>query len=147
MRFVVFRWLREEQASILQAMLPRALSMHPHQPLSPRPAQQLPQLFRFMGPPPYHPPTPPTPTPRAHTHTPPTLSPPARPNVVLQIKNYSAPNAAEGRQRARSDVPFMFKAFETGQAPPPRPGTKKAEVRPARHCRPRRGCRCRCCLA
>lgn len=52
-----------------------------------------------------------------------------RPNVVLQIKNYSAPNAAEGRQRARSDIPFLFKAFETGQAPPPRPGTKKAEVR------------------
>jgi hypothetical protein len=49
--------------------------------------------------------------------------------VVLQIKDYSKPNAAEGRQRARSDVPFMFKAFETGQAPPPRPGTKKAEVR------------------
>lgn len=53
---------------------------------------------------------------------------PGRPNVVLQIKNYSAPNAAEGRQRARSDIPFLFKAFETGQAPPPRPGTKKAEV-------------------
>ena len=51
-----------------------------------------------------------------------------RPNVVLQIKNYSLPTPSEGRQRARSDVPFMFKAFETGQAPPPRPGTKKAEV-------------------
>lgn len=53
------------------------------------------------------------------------------PNVVLQIKNYMLPNAAEGRQRARSDIPFLFKAFETGQAPPPRPGTKKAEVRRA----------------
>lgn len=53
---------------------------------------------------------------------------PGRPNVVLQIKNYSVPTAAEGRQRARSDIPFLFKAFETGQAPPPRPGTKKAEV-------------------
>ncbi|PRW33111.1 RING FYVE PHD zinc finger [Chlorella sorokiniana] len=53
---------------------------------------------------------------------------PGRPNVVLQIKNYMVPNAAEGRQRARSDIPFLFKAFETGQAPPPRPGTKKAEV-------------------
>jgi hypothetical protein len=33
----------------------------------------------------------------------------------------------EGVAAARSDVPFLFKAFETGQAPPPRPGTKKAE--------------------
>ena len=24
-------------------------------------------------------------------------------------------------------MPFLFKAFESGQAPPPRPGTKKAE--------------------
>ena len=28
---------------------------------------------------------------------------------------------------ARNDVPFLFKAFESGQARPPRPGTKKAE--------------------
>ena len=63
---------------------------------------------------------------------PPACRPPApacrRPGVVLQIKNYSLPTAAEGRQRARSDIPFLFKAFETGQAPPPRPGTKKAEA-------------------
>ena len=28
---------------------------------------------------------------------------------------------------ARREVPFLFKAFETGQARPPRPGTKAAE--------------------
>jgi hypothetical protein len=33
----------------------------------------------------------------------------------------------EGAATARAELPFLFKAFETGQAPPPRPGTKKAE--------------------
>lgn len=28
---------------------------------------------------------------------------------------------------ARKEVPFLFKAFETGQMRPPRPGTKAAE--------------------
>lgn len=37
--------------------------------------------------------------------------PACRPNVVLQIKNYMVPNAAEGRQRARSDIPFLFKVL------------------------------------
>ena len=32
-----------------------------------------------------------------------------------------------GAQYARSDVPFLFKAFETGQMRPPRPGTKAAQ--------------------
>lgn len=34
---------------------------------------------------------------------------------------------SEGATLARADMPFLFKAFESGQAPPPRPGTKKAE--------------------
>ena len=34
---------------------------------------------------------------------------------------------AEGAAQARTELPFLFKAFESGQAPPPRPGTKKAE--------------------
>lgn len=34
---------------------------------------------------------------------------------------------SEGATQARVDMPFLFKAFESGQAPPPRPGTKKAE--------------------
>ena len=32
-----------------------------------------------------------------------------------------------GVEVARREVPFLFKAFETGQARPPRPGTKAAE--------------------
>ena len=43
-----------------------------------------------------------------------------------QTRNYTTDKQA-GRQLARADVPFLFKAFESGQAPPPRPGTKKAE--------------------
>lgn len=31
-----------------------------------------------------------------------------------------------GAQVARHDVPFLFKAFETGQMRPPRPGSKAA---------------------
>lgn len=52
---------------------------------------------------------------------------PGRPTVLFQIKDYSKPDAAQGRAAARQEVPFLFKAFETGQQPPPRPGTKKAE--------------------
>ena len=29
---------------------------------------------------------------------------------------------------ARDELPFLFKAFELGQVPPPRPGTKRAEA-------------------
>ena len=32
----------------------------------------------------------------------------------------------EGIRCARQDLPFLFRAFEAGQAPPPRPGTKRA---------------------
>jgi len=47
-------------------------------------------------------------------------------NRDAQTRNYTTDKQA-GRQLARADVPFLFKAFESGQAPPPRPGTKKAE--------------------
>ena len=47
-------------------------------------------------------------------------------SLGLQTRNYTTDKQA-GRQLARADVPFLFKAFESGQAPPPRPGTKKAE--------------------
>lgn len=46
--------------------------------------------------------------------------------LFSQTRNYSTDRKA-GRQLARNDVPFLFKAFESGQARPPRPGTKKAE--------------------
>ena len=48
------------------------------------------------------------------------------PLCLPQTRNYTTDKQA-GRQLARADVPFLFKAFESGQAPPPRPGTKKAE--------------------
>ena len=35
--------------------------------------------------------------------------------MVYQIKDYSKPDAAQGRAAARQEVPFLFKAFETGQ--------------------------------
>ena len=34
----------------------------------------------------------------------------------------------QGRRMARDELPFLFKAFEQGQAPPPRAGTKKADM-------------------
>lgn len=51
---------------------------------------------------------------------------PGRPTVVFQARDY-AEDKAQGRALARGDVPFLFRAFEAGQAPPPRPGTRKAE--------------------
>lgn len=52
---------------------------------------------------------------------------PGRPHVVWELKDYSKPSPDKGRADARTDAPFLFKAFETGQKPPPRPGTKKAD--------------------
>lgn len=46
-----------------------------------------------------------------------------RPSVAYQILDYHDP---EGRKYARFDLPFLFKAFETGQPAPPRAGTKNA---------------------
>lgn len=46
-----------------------------------------------------------------------------RPSVAYEVRDY---HYEEGRKAARFDLPFLFKAFETGQAPPPRPGTKNA---------------------
>lgn len=46
-----------------------------------------------------------------------------RPSVAYQILDYHDP---DGRKLARFDLPFLFKAFETGQPAPPRAGTKNA---------------------
>lgn len=46
-----------------------------------------------------------------------------RPSVAYQILDY---HDTEGRKYARLDLPFLFKAFETGQPAPPRAGTKNA---------------------
>ena len=46
-----------------------------------------------------------------------------RPSVAYEVRDYHDP---EGRRLARFDLPFLFKAFETGQTAPPRAGTKNA---------------------
>ena len=51
-----------------------------------------------------------------------------RPNVYYELRDYSLPNKLDGSKQARSDVPYLFKSFETGQARPPRPGTKNAQL-------------------
>lgn len=41
---------------------------------------------------------------------------PGRPHVLWQLQSYAGPaTEPEGVQQARNDVPFLFKAFETGQ--------------------------------
>lgn len=52
---------------------------------------------------------------------------PGKPDVVYAMKDYRRKDIYEGRKAARDELPFLFKAFEQGQAPPPRPGTKKAD--------------------
>lgn len=47
------------------------------------------------------------------------------------VKDYSKPDTARelsGRDAARRDAPFLFKAFETGQPRPPQPGSKRASA-------------------
>ena len=46
-----------------------------------------------------------------------------RPLVAYEVRDYHNP---DGRRLARFDLPFLFKAFETGQPAPPRAGTKNA---------------------
>jgi len=46
-----------------------------------------------------------------------------RPLVAYEVRDYHDP---DGRRLARFDLPFLFKAFETGQPAPPRAGTKNA---------------------
>ena len=68
--------------------------------------------------------SPPTP-PYTHTHTQP--GPPG-----AAARGPGATDRRAGARAARDDLPFLFRAFEAGQVPPPRPGTKKAaEVRAA----------------
>lgn len=51
-----------------------------------------------------------------------------RPNVSYELRDYAQPNKVDGAKQARSDIPYLFKSFETGQARPPRPGTKNAQL-------------------
>jgi GNAT superfamily N-acetyltransferase len=53
---------------------------------------------------------------------------PGNANVVFAMRDYRSEDIMEGRRNARDELPFLFKAFEQGQAPPPRPGTKKADL-------------------
>lgn len=45
---------------------------------------------------------------------------PGRPNVVYCIRDYRAEPKSAQALEARSDMPFLFKAFETGQIGPRR---------------------------
>ncbi len=46
---------------------------------------------------------------------------PGRPHVVYMLRSYADhPNPKEAAEAARADVPFLFKAFETGQIGPKR---------------------------
>lgn len=46
---------------------------------------------------------------------------PGRPHVVYQLRSYAGhANEEEAAMHARNDVPFLFKAFETGQIGPKR---------------------------
>lgn len=46
---------------------------------------------------------------------------PGRPHVVYQLRSYAGhANEEEATMHARNDVPFLFKAFETGQIGPKR---------------------------
>ena len=53
---------------------------------------------------------------------------PGRPAVVFSLKDFRRADSQEGRRAARDELPFLFKAFEQGQVPPPRPGTKRADT-------------------
>ena len=44
---------------------------------------------------------------------------PGRPNVIYMLKDYSK-DRSKGALDARAEVPFLFKAFETGQIGPRR---------------------------
>lgn len=46
---------------------------------------------------------------------------PGRPQVCYQVISYATTgNSEEAAAQARSDIPFLFKAFETGQIGPKR---------------------------
>ena len=54
-----------------------------------------------------------------------------RPGLLYQIIDYSNLAESGGAPVARHEIPFLFKAFETGQVPPPKPGSKRyLESRP-----------------
>eukprot|EP00803_Ostreobium_quekettii_P008373 evm.model.scf_648.7 EVM.evm.TU.scf_648.7 scf_648:57085-59284(+) len=45
---------------------------------------------------------------------------PGRPHVVYELRDYSQQDAEAGSEVARHDLPFLFRPFEVGQAPPPK---------------------------
>ena len=53
---------------------------------------------------------------------------PGNANVVFAMRDYQSEDIMQGRRMARDELPFLFKAFEQGLAPPPRAGTKKADM-------------------
>ena len=48
--------------------------------------------------------------------------------LIIVLECLSKCRVEGGAATARHDVPFLFKAFETGQMRPPRAGTKAAEA-------------------
>eukprot|EP00891_Asterochloris_glomerata_P002444 jgi/Astpho2/2444/fgenesh1_pg.00044_%23_64_t len=47
-----------------------------------------------------------------------------RPTVLYEVRDYTSGDKAEQAKLCRGDAPYLFKSFETGQSPPPRPGSK-----------------------
>lgn len=45
---------------------------------------------------------------------------PSRPHVCYKLLNYGDKSLPDGAKCAREDMPFLFKAFESGQTPPHR---------------------------
>ena len=53
---------------------------------------------------------------------------PGRPHVVYELRDYSERPSGAGAEEARSDLPFLFRPFEVGQAPPPKMGSVEADL-------------------
>ncbi|GMH37374.1 hypothetical protein BSKO_05247 [Bryopsis sp. KO-2023] len=52
---------------------------------------------------------------------------PGRPNVVYELRDYSR-DQQTGAEKARKELPFLFRPFEVGQRPPPREGSVEASI-------------------
>lgn len=55
---------------------------------------------------------------------------PGRPNVLYAIKDYRSGDKAAAAEECRSDMQFLFKAFETGQIGPRRLSRMVGENKP-----------------
>lgn len=56
---------------------------------------------------------------------------PGRPSVAYRVRDYTVPDLTRelgGREAARRDAPFLFRAFEAGQPRPPAPGSARAQA-------------------